>query len=326
MPPLPPVAPRGAAVVGPAGDPRDLATGPGPGGASPNDPSAATPGSGAIDLLDVICPYLLSEDGSYRSAEPDPGHRCTAQDPPGTLPLAFQERFCLTDQHVRCEMYKDASAARAAALELEGIPPGQVQAARFRPAVRSIPLAVGPAGPGRQDARPGSRGLVIIVAIGIALVAAFVFLLVLALGRGEESGAGVDPSSSPRATLPASATATPRATPGGRATAPATAMASTPPGASPTASAAPGSSLPLGSSLPVGSTDRRIEYQVQEGEALLKIAVTFGTTRRAIIRANEGMADLKPYTQPGDIILVPVALELSDEFVATVPGFIRFVE
>ena len=33
-----------------------------------------------------ICPYLLSEDGTSRSSQPDERHRCTAQDPPATLP------------------------------------------------------------------------------------------------------------------------------------------------------------------------------------------------------------------------------------------------
>ncbi len=34
------------------------------------------------DWLASICPYLVSEDGTYRSALPDEGHRCTAQYPP----------------------------------------------------------------------------------------------------------------------------------------------------------------------------------------------------------------------------------------------------
>jgi hypothetical protein len=62
--------------------------------------TTANPAEG--DWLASICPYLASEDGTYRSAEAHEGHRCTAQDPPATLPLAFQVRFCLTDRLTRC--------------------------------------------------------------------------------------------------------------------------------------------------------------------------------------------------------------------------------
>ena len=96
----------------------------------------------ATDWLDRICPYLLSEDGTSRSSQPDERHRCTAQDPPATLPLAFQERFCLTDRHVRCEMYKVAEDARSQALAQDSIPAEQVRKARFRPTVRSRPVAL----------------------------------------------------------------------------------------------------------------------------------------------------------------------------------------
>ena len=89
-----------------------------------------------------LCPYLLSEDGTSRSSQPDERHRCTAQDPPATLPLAFQERFCLTDRHVRCEMYKVAEDARSQALAQDSIPAEQVRKARFRPTVRSRPVAL----------------------------------------------------------------------------------------------------------------------------------------------------------------------------------------
>jgi LysM repeat protein len=64
-----------------------------------------------------------------------------------------------------------------------------------------------------------------------------------------------------------------------------------------------------------------ILYQVQEGEALLKIAETFGTTRRNILTANEGMEERTPFVQPGDVIVVPVSSELSIEQVESIPGY-----
>ena len=268
------------------------------------------------DWLDRICPYLLSEDGTYRSTHPDTGHRCTAQDPPSTLPTAFQERFCLTERHVRCEMFKFAQSARSAALGHEGIPAAQVQSARFRPSVRSVPLALGPAS-GRAQQDGTSRRRVVVAAIGIAIVAIIVFFLVLALGgRGDGGGA---PAASPSAAAISSPTPEPtvRPTPTPEAT----------PEATPGTSSAPGSSP--AASTPSGAAGAMIEYQVQEGEALIAIAETFGVSRRLIILANEGMAEKKPYTLPGDVIVVPVSADVALQLrqsSSPPPGFIRFIE
>jgi hypothetical protein len=275
-------------------------------------PVAAVAATVEPDWLDRICPYLLSEDGTYRSAEPDPGHRCTAQDPPGTLPLAFQERFCLTERHVRCEMYKDAQSARSAALQREGIPAEQLQSARFRPSVRSVPLAVGPARGGGAGNGP-SRQTAILIAGGIALAAIVIFIVALALGGSGGPGVGPDDSPSPAAASSpspaptAQATATPRPTPEGTA------------GPSPGPAGSPVSQPPAGGA-------RLIEYEVQEGEALVRIADTFGVNRRAIIRANEGMAERRPYTQPGDIIIVPVSRAMAAADIEAAPGFVRYIE
>ena len=134
------------------------------------------------DWLDRICPYLLSEDGTYRSTEPDPDHRCMAQDPPGTLPIAFQERYCLTERHVRCEMYKYAQSAREEALGgQEGSPAAQVSSARFRPSVRSVPVALGPSrGAASADGRGRRPTGVVVAAIG-GIVLILLVLLALAL-------------------------------------------------------------------------------------------------------------------------------------------------
>ena len=282
---------------------------------SPAAPSAhgaaATIGHAEPDWLDRICPYLLSEDGTYRSSQPDAGHRCTAQDPPSPLPTAFQERFCLTERHVRCEMFKVAQSARAAALDQGGIPASQLQSARFKPSVRSVPLALGPSSGAQGSGSIGTRRPVILAALSIGMVAVFIFLLVFMLGGPGDPGAGpgASPSPSPRQTVVH--TPTPRISP-------APTLASTPePGASLTASQAPAVDATM------------IEYQVQEAEALLHIAEVFGVSRRQIILANEGMADKKPYTLPGDIIIVPVAPDLPPEQLAAIealPGFVGYVE
>jgi LysM repeat protein len=262
------------------------------------------------DWMDRVCPYLLSEDGTYRSSQPDASHRCMAQDPPGLLPTAFQERFCLTERHVRCEMYKVAQSARAAALGDEGVPVDQIRRPRFRPSVRSVPLALGPSTGATGDADTASRRPVILAAIGIAVVAIVIFLLVLVLGGGTGGGTGASPSPSAVATRepasPAPATATP------------------------SVAASAGLASPAASSDPLAGLVMA-EYQVQEGEALLAIAERFGVTRRQILLANPGMAESKPYTEAGQVIVVPVSSEVSELLLAPSPppgfeGFQGFLE
>ena len=274
--------------------------------ASPID-GQALPLADEADWLDRICPYLLSEDGSYRSTRPDDGHRCTAQDPPGTLPLAFQERFCLTDRHVRCEMFKYAQDTRTAALGEAAAPAEQVKSARFRPSVRSVPVAMGPSASGESE--PPPRRPLILVAAGVGAFILFILIVILLSGGGG-SGGGADGSPDPAATGSVVVAPTPEVTPAPTPDSQATAV----PGSTPDAGAGP------------ISEEQLIQYQVQEGEALLKIAETFATSRRSIIGANEGMADRKPYVATGDIIIVPASGELSIEELESVPGFLGLVE
>ena len=287
---------------------------------SPVEQRWVEPASVAEDWLDRICPYLLSEDGTYRSSEPDPDHRCTAQDPPSSLPLAFQERFCLSERHVRCEMYKVAQSARSAALGEEGIPAEQVRSARFRPSVRSVPLALGPASGATSAGSSGSRRPVILAALAVGGLAVLIFALVLFLGGG---GSTPGVTSSPSPSIEATSSAEPPASPDLQRTSEPTPAAEPTPETSLAASAEATSPVP--SDLPVAGSIL-IEYEVQEGEALVAISETFGTSRREILLANPGMQDQKPHTQPGDIIIVPVSAALAREVIRDAPGFVRFVE
>ena len=65
-----------------------------------------------------------------------------------------------------------------------------------------------------------------------------------------------------------------------------------------------------------------ISYEVQEGEALLKIAENFQTTRRRILNANPGMVDLTPYVTGGDVIIVPASGVMTIEELESVPGYL----
>jgi hypothetical protein len=249
------------------------------------------------DWLSTICPYLQSEDGSYRSSSPHPGHRCAAQDPPGSLPLAFQERFCLTDRHPRCEMYKYAQ-------EMAGsgpVPAGQAPGSPARPTTRSVSLALGTAA-GATARRPA-----LLAAAGMAGVILIV-LLVLFMGScsggaGMPDGSG-DPSGAPGATAEPSRAPEPNASP--------------PSETGPTPEATVGGSV---DATEPPQDAQLVLYEVQEDEALRKIADAFGVTRRSILQANPGMEDSRPYVQPGEIIIVPAPAALSIEELEAIPGF-----
>ena len=163
----------------------------------------------ATDWLDRICPYLLSEDGTSRSSQPDERHRCTAQDPPATLPLAFQERFCLTDRHVRCEMYKVAEDARSQALAQDSIPAEQVRKARFRPTVRSRPVALesSSSAPADPPAAAGPDRQILIALGGAGAFALVLLVIAILLGGGGGGGGTPDVVVTPPPDVPAATTA-----------------------------------------------------------------------------------------------------------------------
>jgi hypothetical protein len=263
----------------------------------------------ATDWLDRICPYLLSEDGTSRSSQPDERHRCTAQDPPATLPLAFQERFCLTDRHVRCEMYKVAEEARSQAFAQDSIPAEQVRSARFRPTVRSRPVALEPSS-STSPAPPAATGpdRQILIALGGAGAFALV-LLVIAVLLGGGGGGGGTPDGSVSVPTDSGAAATPAP------------VRTAPPQATP--DGAVGTAPPVVVGEPI-----LIRYEVQPEERLQKIADTFGTTRAAIVRANSDFGDEgNPRdARPGDEIVVPVSPAMSEAEIMAVPGFIEFVD
>ncbi len=244
------------------------------------------------DWLSSICGYLQSADGAYRSNQPDEGHRCTAQDPPGTLPLAFQESFCLTDRHPRCEMYKYAQEASGAAV----VPPQQVAAATVQSSGRSMALPFGSSGDG-SSRRPT------IIAAGIGGIVIFIILLAFGLGScsGETAVPGADASASPAGQETGEATSEPTPEP------------------TPTPEPDPGSTSEA-TVAPV-APQLAILYEVQEGEALMAIGEKFGVSRRRIIKANEGMEDKKPYVEAGDVIVVPVSSEMTIEQIEAVPGY-----
>jgi hypothetical protein len=246
------------------------------------------------DWLASVCPYLASEDGTYRSATPDQGHRCVAVDPAATLPLAFQERFCLTERHPRCEMYKFAQETGH-----EGglpIPAAALTAATTRPVRDS------------SGSRPNRAAL--IAAAGIGGVVVLALLLVLVMGSCSGGGdAPADPSSAPQATEVPGATPAPTPTP---------APERTPQAESTSTPGAAASEEPV-----VAGTI--ILYEIQEGEALLKISQSFGVSRNRLRRDNPELVDIAPADMAGMVIEIPLSSEMSIEEVEAMPGFQGFV-
>ncbi len=248
------------------------------------------PGS---EWLATVCPYLTSADGSYRSAEPDEGHRCVAVDPPATLPLAFQERFCLTDQHPRCEMYKYAQEVGQ-----DGgipVPADQLESAATRP-VRGTGSDAGIPRDRRTLIAAGSAGGVVVL------------LVLLALLMGSCSGGG---GGSPAGS----------ADPGASATAGATPTAAPVP--TPTPAPTPVSSLDVDASPATGqdTTGSTVLYVIQPGEGLRKVAETFGITRKRILRANPELEEVTAAEMPGLTIEVPVPADMDQAKLEALKGY-----
>jgi hypothetical protein len=147
---------------------------------------------------------------------------------------------------------------------------------------------------------------VILAAVVVGVVVVVVFLIILALGgAGTGGGTGDSPSPSP---IP---------TPDHASPAPATPI--------PTTIASVGPASPAASPDPLAGL-LMAEYEVQEGEALLAIAERFGVSRRQILLANPGMAESRPYTEAGQVILVPVSAGVSELLLGASPppGFEGF--
>jgi LysM repeat protein len=235
-------------------------------------------------VLAAICPYLIAEDGAWRSARPTREHRCWAVEPPAPLPFAKQRRLCLTEAHRACPAYEAARERRAADLAAAGISTAALAARQTRPLTRTIPVALD-----RPTAITGPTAVVEayrrLGSIGLAALALLALILVI-LARF--AGTSPAPSPSPTPTLFAGGSPTPGAT------APPTAAPTTPPpSASPSLSPTP------------TPAPTPIIYIVKRGDSLTAIAERYGTTVQVLQQVN-GIAPGE-VIQPGQKIKIPVA-------------------
>lgn len=246
------------------------------------------------DWLASVCPYLTSEDGTYRSATPDEGHRCTAQDPAATLPLAFQERFCLTDRHPRCEMYKFAHETDAS---------GGIPADRVPPTDPPTPVTRS-AGSGRPN-RP--------LLATLAGIAGLVFVVLLVVVFMSSCGGNAEPEPDPDLVPAEQATEAPASTP-----------TRTP---APTSEPA-GTAAPETEATPAGDVGETVYilYEIQPDEALLRVSETFGVSRNRLRRENPELQGLAPADLPGTIIAVPILGDMTLAEAEAMAGYVGLAE
>lgn len=225
--------------------------------------------------LPVLCPYLATPNGSWRSASANREHRCTAVAPPIPLGLEKQRRLCLVAAHTGCATYGVAKAAG---------PPARNEATS-RPIARMTPVILDH---GRFDLRfPVLRAdrvsgqAVLVGVLGIALMA-----ILVARPSGDAGGAGADGSAAPGASEPAAtevAAATTAPTPASTEALPTDEPAASP---EPSTAATP---IPSPAATPEPSTSGET-YKVKSGDTLSAIAARFGTTVRVLAELN-GISD-----------------------------------
>jgi LysM repeat protein len=224
--------------------------------------------------LPSLCPYLATEDGTWRSASAVRDHRCMAVSPPVPLALEKQRRLCLVDAHLGCATYGAAQASRDLARPRSG---------PNRPIARMTPVILDH---GRFDLRmPAihadrtSGQAVLVGVLGVALAA-----ILVARPSGDAGAVTVTPSPSP-STSAAGSTGSATRSP---STEPTTAPPSDEPTAAPdpSASTAPASS-PAATPAPTEPVTSGATYKVKRGDTLSAIAARFDTTVRVLVDLNE---------------------------------------
>jgi LysM domain-containing protein len=231
-------------------------------------PSPPAKDAGADPDLTVICPYLASADGSWRSTTAAREHRCGAVSPPALLAAEKQRRLCLTDDHLRCATFEAARAARPIAQDRAATLP--------RPLARTTPVVLDhgrisitvPAF--RSEQMPAQAILVALLAIAFAAI-----VLARLTGGGGSAGLGAGASASARASARASVIASPAP----RASSlPTQSVQPSMPVATPVATKPPPTARP--------TTKATRTYRVKAGDTLIGIAAKYRTTVAAIRKLN----------------------------------------
>jgi LysM repeat protein len=260
------------------------------------EPSSSLPAEGDVaarpsrrrDGLAVreVCPYLVADDGTWRSAYAAREHRCGAVTPPAPLTVAKQRQLCLLVAHEGCATYL---AARAVADEAAPLTPGDDGAALW-PSQAAPPLVLEPAR--RMGALPtasaknGGQALV----VGLMVVA----FLVLVIARTQSPGGLTGGSAAPSLSGLVAATSAPAPT-----SRPSPSDAAPSAGASLEAAIAPTADP----STPDPATPEATRYRVKAGDTLTTIASRFGVSVKKLKAAND-ISDPRAL-RIGQVLVIP---------------------
>ena len=231
-----------------------------------------------------VCPFLVADEGSWRSAYAAREHRCGAVQPPALLAVAKQRQLCLVAAHEGCATYL---AARAVADDSAPSTPGDDGAALWQGSA-APPLVLEPAR--RMGALPtaaarsgGSAAL-----IGL-MVVAFLVLVLARIQSPDSPGATPGPSLAAVAAATVSPVTTPEAS--------ASDMAPSP---TPAGSAA----SPAATERPAEATAAPTRYKVKSGDTLSSIAARYDTTVKKLKAAND-ISDPR-VLKVGQVLIIPV--------------------
>jgi LysM repeat protein len=261
------------------------------------EPSSSLPAEGDVatrpsrrrDGLAVreVCPFLIADDGTWRSAYAAREHRCGAVRPPAPLAVPKQRQLCLLAAHEGCATYL---AARAVADDAAPLAPGDDGAALWQ-AAAAPPLVLEPArrmgALPTASARNGGQALV----IGLMVVA----FLVLVFARAQSPGGSAVGSVAPSLSGLVAATSAPAATP----------RDSPSEAASPSVDASLEGAVVATSdpSSPDPATPAPTRYKVKAGDTLTSIAVRFGVTVKKLKVAND-ISDPRSL-KIGQVLVIP---------------------
>jgi LysM repeat protein len=255
----------------------------GPAGRPANDASLEDGVAGlapfAVASAGASCPFLVADDGEWRSGTPSPDHRCAALAPPTAPSRQKQARLCLVSDHVTCATFVAATEARAGRLGASrpAVATGRWGYARTAATIEPISgfgVTLGGAFASRRN-RQWILAIILLVALG-GIVSRF---------GGAGSGAIVTESPSPRPTEAILETAS-------AAPAPTEIVVTPEPTAVPTPE-------PTAGPTPVASHQ---SYTVRSGDTLSGLAGRFGTTVKAIMSLN----NLTSTTlHVGQVLLIP---------------------
>ena len=242
--------------------------------------------SSAAATIAAICPYLLADEGAWRSVGPAREHRCTAVTPAAILAPDKQRRLCLTAEHTGCATYLVATGqgettSSATVPRIERVPRSS-----GRDIVRTVPVVLDH---GRLSV--GLPGLTLEGHLGqlalIALMAvAFIAILIARVpgdgGGGLGAGAIVDATPTPHAVAAESTEPEPEPTAEPK---PVRTLVPTEvePSAEPTEEA-----TPKPTKEPTAKPKKKpTTYKVKRGDTLSGIAAEFGTTVKVLARLND---------------------------------------